>query len=137
MLQGAIIGGSIALIMMLIGYFVAKGSKAATWLNKPGKRTEAFETALSPAEVIQKLSAGLEKVKAKLGASDATTNRLVLEQAPNYTAVFFPVQAVAKPGGGSTVTMGVAPRGLIWGPALGVMLRKAVAEAKTLLGAAA
>lgn len=117
-LVGAIIGGSIGLIMSGIGYLMALRSTGQQYLQTMPRRVLMFETPQSPDEVVARLSQGFPGSPIQLTASVPGGNRLLFAKNPGFTdwGFFYPVFVAAAPNGGSQVQVGIASRAFQWGP---------------------
>jgi hypothetical protein len=136
MLEGAIIGGVIGLIYAAILMWRAKGAKGDRYLKEMPKRVISFNAPQSPAAVTAAVAGGVQGLPATLEVQDKAANRVVLTDKATLTSFgfFYPIQATAAPGGGSTVEVGIASRGNQWGPLVTKAHNIFVAATKKTLG---
>ncbi len=138
MLEGAIIGGVVALLYSVFAFLKAKSAKGLEYLKAMPKQVSSFQVAQSPEAVMAALAGGVPAAKAALTASDPATHRLLLAQTPNLNnwGFFFPVHLSAS-GTGTNVAVGAASRSFMWGPAVTKVHAAFVGQLKTQLGAPA
>lgn len=118
MLQCAIIGAAIGLLFSLVILWRAKNAKGGKYLTEMTKRVLTFAAPQAPAEVVAALEGGASGHPATLEAADKTAHRLVLTDKASLASFgfFYPIHVAAAPGGGSSVSVGIASRGNQWGP---------------------
>ena len=118
MLQGALIGAVIGLAYALLILWRAKNAKGGKYLTEMTKRVVGFAAPQAPDAVIAALQGGAAGHPATLEAVDAAAHRLVLTDKASLSSFgfFYPIHVAAAPGGGSSVSVGIASRGNQWGP---------------------
>lgn len=118
MLVGAVIGATVALVMMLVVYISNRGKTGSEYLQKMTRRVMHVSTPKSPDEVLAALAGGIPALKAAPSATDPNTKRVVLATPMSFATwgFWFPVHVSAQANGVTILDIGITSRGFQWGP---------------------
>lgn len=137
-LVGALIGGTVAVVMMIVVFLINRGKTGTEYLTKMPRRVLTFTTPASPDKVMAAFAGGMPEAKAKLMQTDDTNKRLVLASPMSLATwgFWYPMHITARADGGSDVAVGIASRGMQWGPLVTQAHKNFVAMAEAKAGAA-
>lgn len=118
MLAGAVIGATVAAVMMIAVWLINRGKTGVEYLQNMSSRVLRFTTETPPDKIMASLAGGVPEAKATLMQTDEKTSRLVLASPISLATwgFWYPIHITPAPGGGSQVDVGIASRGMQWGP---------------------
>ncbi len=126
MIEGMKVGAAIGVVMIVVFLVVAFNRRGGVGRTTMGGRRLEVQTAALPDAAF----AGVQALGAPYKVDDADRARglIVLSTAPSFTTwgFFYPVEIVARPGGGSTIHVGIKSKVIQVGPIVGIWHRRCV-----------
>ena len=134
MIEGAIIGGVIGVIMVVVFGIIAHFKKAS--FDVKVKRSGVIETAGAPDETIRRIQSSAPGAGLKVEEIDTAGHRILLSEGLSFGSFghFFPISAEAS-AGGARVTVGMSTKIPQYGPVVSRNHRKIMDKVRGMIAA--